>query len=158
MPAILSKLVVGTVNNEEIMVLHAKVLEMSAVSFHPLKRVREDSSPPPARSQTVSGLDVGVPTPSEADTTSLADDGSDIDSVSTIPCRNKTKNKRLKADPEAELAACIIRIKASKSNAYETFKDPVINYKVSPPMHYAFECKRYTLSISNLHLSAEPCF
>ncbi|KAG8703141.1 hypothetical protein FRC08_003051 [Ceratobasidium sp. 394] len=73
---------------------------------------------------------------------SLADDGSNVDSVTTIPCRNKTKNKHLKADPEAKLMACITHIKASKSNVYETFQDPIIDYKASPPTHYVFECKK----------------
>ncbi|KAG8683209.1 hypothetical protein FRC08_014468 [Ceratobasidium sp. 394] len=103
MPAILSKPIIGTADNEEIIVLHAKIGEMSSVPFHPPKRVHTDSNPPSECSRTVSSSDVGAATPSEADTTSQAGDGSDVDSVAMIPRRNKTKHKRLKADPQAEL-------------------------------------------------------
>ncbi|CAE6449547.1 unnamed protein product [Rhizoctonia solani] len=52
--------------------------------------------------------------------------------------------KRLQNEPEAELAACIQRIKTSKSDAYHTFEKPRLMAPV-PGLgysHYTFKCKR----------------
>ncbi|KAG9096664.1 hypothetical protein FS749_008000 [Ceratobasidium sp. UAMH 11750] len=81
--------------------------------------------------------------PSEAKASSEVGGDSDAKATtaSTIPRCDKTKHKHLKGDLETEVEACIAHIKTSKSSAYETFEDPIMDYKVSPPTHYSFKCK-----------------
>ncbi|KAG8702803.1 hypothetical protein FRC08_003238 [Ceratobasidium sp. 394] len=81
--------------------------------------------------------------PSEAKASSEVGGDSDAKAttVGTIPRCDKTKHKHLKGDLETELEACIARITTSKSSAHETFEDPIMDYKVSPPTHYSFKCK-----------------
>ncbi|KAG9124851.1 hypothetical protein FRC07_010002 [Ceratobasidium sp. 392] len=67
------------------------------------------------------------------------DDGSTV--AESIPRPDKTKAKRMRLAPEIELLESIARIKASKSPAYEGFKEPVIDRKHDPPTHHLFECK-----------------
>ncbi|QRV96845.1 hypothetical protein RhiJN_24863 [Ceratobasidium sp. AG-Ba] len=81
---------------------------------------------------------------SDGDASSVADGVSDVGSSVTevVRRRDKTKLACLKADQEEELAKCIARIKASKSDAYKGYEDPVIDYTKDPPTHYRFKCKQ----------------
>ncbi|QRW08919.1 DNA polymerase [Ceratobasidium sp. AG-Ba] len=86
---------------------------------------------------------------SDGDTVSVADGVSEVGSSITevIRRRDKTKVTRMKANLEDELAKCIARIKASKSDAYKAFEDPVIDYTKDPPTHYRFKCKHCPLLV-----------
>jgi hypothetical protein len=42
------------------------------------------------------------------------------------------------------VAACVIRCRESKSEAYREFEDPVFKHRADgPPTHYEFVCKQY---------------
>ncbi|QRV88431.1 alpha-glucosidase C [Ceratobasidium sp. AG-Ba] len=90
-----------------------------------------------------------VESQSDGDNISLADGVSEAGSSVTeiIRRRDKTKVARLNADREDELAKCIAHIKVSKSDAYKTFEDPVIDHTKDPPTHYCFKCKHCPVSV-----------
>ncbi|QRV88662.1 alpha-glucosidase C [Ceratobasidium sp. AG-Ba] len=132
------------------------------------KQPRADSSPVVERSRLVvqrrntpfkplSPIQLREPTPAESvqepqsdgDMFSVADGASDVGSSITdvVWRRDKTKLARMKADREEELARCIARIKSSKSDAYKTFEDPVIDHSKDPPTHYRFQCKNCPVSV-----------
>ncbi|QRV90595.1 DNA polymerase [Ceratobasidium sp. AG-Ba] len=137
-------------------------------AFTTKKRPRADSSPVAERSRVVvhrrntpfeplSPIRLHDSTPTESvlepqsdgDASSVADGVSDVGSSVTevVRRRDKTKLARLKADQEDELAKCIARIKASKSDAYKGYEDPVIDHTKDPPTHYRFKCKHCPTSV-----------
>ncbi|KAG9089746.1 hypothetical protein FRC06_001410, partial [Ceratobasidium sp. 370] len=96
-------------------------------------------------------------TPAGSEVGTFSSGASDLGSTMTgQQRRNKTKLQRLNADPESELAACVIRIRESKSDAYREFEDPVIRQRVGgPPTHYEFTCKHCGTSVMRMIGTAE---
>ncbi|KAG9087729.1 hypothetical protein FRC06_002412, partial [Ceratobasidium sp. 370] len=123
-----------------------------AIVTRTAKRNRADSSPLAERSRIViQRKDTPLnPTATREDTPAASEVGtpsevaSDLGSTATGTLRrNKTKLRRLNGNPESELAACIVHIRESKSEAYRDFEDPVIKVnEEGPPTHYEFVCKQ----------------
>lgn len=127
----------------------------------------------PPRDPTPTDSDLGIMSSGASDAGEISSGVSDTAGMSSaasetgsnvtfrdLPERRKNiKVKRMAADGEMELgmlcfriidillthitAACIARIKESKSLAYKFFEDPVIIQKGQErPTHYGFKCKK----------------
>ncbi|KAG8702003.1 hypothetical protein FRC09_005004, partial [Ceratobasidium sp. 395] len=160
------------------------------------KHTRSNSSPPPAQPQPATtcrrkapapeptpeptptpeppssrpgspASKLGAPTPSETDATSQFDARSEADStITSVPHRERTTERRKQTDLQGELEATICRIKNSELDAYKFFEEPKISYKNNPPTHHVFKCKGCNkvvprkigvMETANLHSHTRSC-
>ncbi|KAG9097239.1 hypothetical protein FRC06_007805, partial [Ceratobasidium sp. 370] len=132
------------------------------IKARPTKRQRDDSSPLEEQHQVIIERNTTAtkhrrPTPYESSTRAptpviserapseagLSESGhaSEASSAPTVPRRVKTKLKRQDNPPEQELQQMIKRIKTSKSDAYNGFSDPVIDWSTgNPPTRHIWTC------------------